>query len=132
MRRLTSFASPAFPRASNMPCDLRFIAGDSNDTDQPPSKTAVSKAWQRCQQSLDVPPADRTEVQLEKIIQYSKGVQFFKYITNNQRYDLCKNMMYTTMVKNQLVMHGGTNPEVFFNCPKVAPCGATAPTRCKA
>lgn len=54
---------------------LCFVAGDPSNVEQPASKSAQSKAWQRCQQSLDVSPEERSEEQLEQIIKYSKGVQ---------------------------------------------------------
>ncbi len=70
------------------------------DTNTP--KSAASKAWQRCQESLDVPPDERTEDHLDQITKFSKGVQFFKYITNSQRSDLCRTMTYRSLTKNQV------------------------------
>jgi len=100
----------------NIECVIRFIIGDFNDADVSLPKTVVSKVWQRCQQSLNVPPAERTEAQTDKIMQYSKGIHFFKYITNNQRCDLCKNMTCTTFAENQMVSQG-SDLEVCMSLP---------------
>ncbi len=81
---------------------MRFILGDPMMPDNSAPKSAASKAWQRCQESLDVPPDQRTEENLDQITKFSKGIQFFKYITNNQRSDLCKTMTYTNLAKNQV------------------------------
>ena len=104
---------------SHMDTSLRFVRGDPNIIDVAPSKTGASKAWQRCQAALEVPPEDRTEDQMEQITKFSKGIHFFKYITNAQRVDLCKTMQHTEFKKGQVVMQGGEsggvhNPNVWY------------------
>lgn len=103
---LIDFVSRPAQISRNADCDFHFTIGDFNDVDFPPPKTVVSKVWQRCQQSLNVPPSERTDAHIDKIMQYSKGIHFFKYITSTQRCDLCKNMTCTTLVRNQMVSHG--------------------------
>jgi hypothetical protein len=87
---------------SHMEPSMRFILGDPMMPEPNLPKPVVSKAWQRCQEALDVPPDQRTEEHLDQITKFSKGVQFFKYITNNQRSDLCKTMTYTNLARNQV------------------------------
>mmetsp|Transcript_1082 Transcript_1082/g.3368 ORF Transcript_1082/g.3368 Transcript_1082/m.3368 type:complete len:794 (-) Transcript_1082:114-2495(-) len=91
---------------SHMDTSLRFVPGDPSVIDVAPSKTGASKAWQRCQAALESLPNDRSEDQMEQITKFSKGIHFFKYITNAQRLDLCKTMQHTQFKKNQIVMQG--------------------------
>ena len=44
---------------------------------------------------------------MEQITKFSKGIHFFKYITNSQRLDLCRTMQHTEFKKGQIVMQGG-------------------------
>lgn len=103
---------------SHMDTSLRFVRGDPNVIDVAPSKTGASKAWQRCQAALESTPEERSEDQMEQITKFSKGIHFFKYITNAQRLELCKNMAHTEFKKGQTVMqggeHGGDNPNVWY------------------
>jgi len=46
---------------------------------------------------------------MEQITKFSKGIHFFKYITNTQRLDLCKTMQHIEFKKGQIVMQGGEN-----------------------
>mmetsp|Transcript_28233 Transcript_28233/g.44040 ORF Transcript_28233/g.44040 Transcript_28233/m.44040 type:complete len:594 (-) Transcript_28233:188-1969(-) len=91
---------------SHMDTALRFVAGDSSVVEVPPSKTGASKAWQRCQLALEASSDERSDEQMEQITKFSKGIHFFKYITNAQRHDLCKTMQFTQLKKNEIVMHG--------------------------
>ena len=92
---------------SHMDTSLRFVRGDPNVIDVAPSKTGASKAWQRCQAALESTAHERTEDQMEQITKFSKGIHFFKYITNAQRMDLCRTMQHTEFKKGQVVMTGG-------------------------
>jgi hypothetical protein len=91
---------------SHMDTSLRFVRGDPNVIDVAPSKTGASKAWQRCQAALEAAPHERSEDQMEQITKFSKGIHFFKYITNSQRLDLCKTMTHTEFKKGQIIMQG--------------------------
>ena len=91
---------------SHMDTSLRFKAGDLAVIEVAPSKAGASKAWQRCLSALEQLPEDRTEDHMEQITKFSKGIHFFKYITNAQRLDLCKTMQHTEFKKGQTVMEG--------------------------
>ena len=104
---------------SHMDTSLRFVRGDPNVIDVVPSKTGASKAWQRCLTALETPPPERSEDQMEQITKFSKGIHFFKYITNAQRLELCKTMQHVEFKKGQVVMQGGSenggqNPSVWY------------------
>jgi len=103
---------------SHMDTSLRFVRGDPNVIEVTPSKTGASKAWQRCQTALESTSEERTEDQMEQITKFSKGIHFFKYITNTQRLQLCKTMQHTEFKKGQVVMtggeHGGHNPNIWY------------------
>jgi len=104
---------------SHMDTSLRFVRGDPNVIDVVPSKTGASKAWQRCLTALDTPPPERSEDQMEQITKFSKGIHFFKYITNAQRLELCKTMQHVEFKKGQVVMQGGSenggqSPSVWY------------------